>query len=164
MRSFVVVELFQFTRTNRRMDDSFGYWFSGFVDGEACFLVQRRADLGTVSCKFAITLRADDLPLLHMIKEKTGFGVVRVNKKTYRTSNLQAHWTVSNKPGCLGLVEIFDRYPLQSKKVRDYMIWRDAVFAWHEITRGKTANWDRMYQYADQIKAIRAYQTPVALT
>jgi len=51
------------------LGDDFGFWFSGFVDGEGCFTVRRPLPrpgrtYTDYECAFSIILRQDDLGIL----------------------------------------------------------------------------------------------------
>ena len=109
-------------------------WFAGFVDGEAAFLINRAypLDKGGHYVVLSIRLRADDLPILERLQATFG-GTLRF--ECYREdrgkgSNPLYTWNVSAKRALKGLVDYFDRFPLQAKKANDYAIWRRAVLAY----------------------------------
>lgn len=102
-------------------------WFAGFTDGEGCFLLG--PNRGGVVPRFFLGLRADDMPVLAELRSAFG-GVLG-------WTECPGPSTVDGKPRCtlqigrktelVRLVAYFDRFPLRSKKARDYTIWREAV-------------------------------------
>lgn len=111
-------------------DDAFGHWLAGFFDGEASFLIQRRTGPYQYAymTRMQLLLRDDDAPLLVSVRKRTGVGRLYDEKRPAgRKGNPGVKWIVSSKADCAALVLILDRYPLVSKKARDYAIWRRAV-------------------------------------
>lgn len=137
-------------------DPSFGHWFAGFADGEGCFIIARGGRNNTsFCCAFIIGLRVDDLAVVETLREVTGVGAVHVYGP-YASSQRagakpQARWDVGNRADCLKLRDIFDRYPLRSKKAGDFAIWREAVQCWAE------QDWARMSELHDAIRENRRY-------
>jgi hypothetical protein len=114
----------------------FGNWLAGFIDGEGCFRIHRHVSRrGAVyyQCRFLITIRHDDRPILEEIRRILGVGTLCVNRRQYARN--ENHKPVSIlyvdcRAGAARLVEILDRYPLRAKKARDYALWREAVLFW----------------------------------
>lgn len=112
--------------------DSFGHWLAGFVDGEGSFTVHNSQKQWII--QFQIGLRADDINILHEIKSTLNIGSVSNVNKNFRTKGdgkrINAHpkavYTVSTR-GTQRLVLFFERYPLRSKKQRDFEAWKLAV-------------------------------------
>ena len=111
----------------------FGYWFAGFCDGEASFGANMDSQHRYIPIvQFVITLRIDDEPTLQYIKEQLGFGEVydhHINKKHRQgyISNPTKAFHVNKKSDTAALVDIFRRYPLRSKKARDFEVWAEIV-------------------------------------
>jgi hypothetical protein len=105
------------------VDDAFGHWLAGFIDGEGCFWIRRDKSSWTV--RFRLVLRYDDRPVLAEIARVTGLGLLR--DRDHSPGNPQSGWEVHRKADQLMLVELLDLYPLRSKKARDYALWRKAV-------------------------------------
>ena len=146
-----------------KMDDNWRSWFSGFVDGEGCFTISSygsREQGYTVLPQFLIVCRADDIDILKTMEKIFGGRLyyrepgenqlkrVPNTKPSYR-------WNVNTKKGLRLLVEHFDKYPLRSKKGRDYKLWREAVIEY--LKSPKVRNKAKIYMLADQIKEIRKY-------
>jgi len=145
------------------IDDAFGHWLAGFVDGEGCFSMLSHNVREAYSCQFLLTLRDDDEAILREIQARTGLGSVA--RRTPKLSHGQTYWTVHRKEDCIALVAIFDRFPLRAKKARDYAIWRDAVIEWSRWTgqrvgksrRKPYIDWRRMAMLKHQLHAVRRY-------
>lgn len=151
------------------MDDGFGHWLAGFIDGEGCFSIVPHD--GRVSCRFAIELRADDKMILVEIARRVRVGQVvdkRVRARDRPGTRPQAVWKVQDRAGCAAMVELLDRFPLRSKKARDYVIWREAIAEWQRLATTPRArfhhagtaphDWTRMLQLADALRETRAYE------
>jgi len=118
--------------TNER--DAFGYWLSGFVDGEGCFLIekeQRKHRKKSARCYLKIQLRDDDIEILEAIENYWGKGHTRrvgALKNKYHNSNPSAIYRFfGTKPLHDILIPHFEKYPLRSKKAKDFEIWKEAI-------------------------------------
>ena len=123
------------------VDDAFGHWFAGFVDGEGCFVakVTRTHGLG-ITCEFSIILRADDRPMLEEIQRRLEMGIitdygVMTNRQGVR-SNPRARWRVAKRSDCLRLVELFRQYPLRAKKADESITWSAIVELMASLKKG----------------------------
>lgn len=113
--------------------DDFGHWLAGFVDGEGCFLafIERRPDdRPHLRTSFQITLRADDEPILQIIKKTLGIG--RIFKLKASPGDISPNPTVRYAVKRTGdayhvLLPFFERYPLRAKKLEDFHIWKQIV-------------------------------------
>jgi len=108
------------------MNDAFGHWLAGFIDGEGSFIVHGD---GRKQCRLCVKLRGDDRPILDEIVERTGIGRVRIQTNNAGT-NPQFAWLVDSKSDCCRAVVLLERYPLRAKKARDFELWREAVRLW----------------------------------
>ena len=112
------------------MDEAFGHWFAGFTDGEGCFQIIEYKP-GRYDTRFLINLRADDIDILHEIRNQLGMGTVFIYdhcvKDGRKHPTKMARFQITNKKESAWLVEIFDSYPLRAKKRWDYLLWREAV-------------------------------------
>jgi len=126
-----------------QVNDSFLHWLAGFVDGEGSFLIKRsirqikppyRSITVALGVDFNISLRADDKPVLDLIRNTLNFGrVIYIPKAKYRyngsfnSSKDQYMFRTAKIDDCVKLVQIFDSFPLLSKKARDFTTWKEAV-------------------------------------
>ncbi len=141
--------------------DSFGSWLSGLIDGEGSFsITYRPAETGVnrdyYSCRFSLNLRADDWKTLRMIKEETNLGILHAHHKNY-IGNPQVVWTISALRDCFLLCELLDKYPLRSKKIRDYETWKQAVHLWVNHKRG--ASWEALKPLKERMEEGRKFPT-----
>jgi len=154
------------------MNEKFGNWFSGLVDGEGCFSLPVPSKYTIPHPRFDLTMRADDIRMLEQIKSTLGFGQIYSRKHGYKnsqgyTSKLLASYVVWNKSDTLKLVELFREFPLRSKKSRDFTLWAEAVEIWNLHKYGRWADTpetlplkERMRELAVLIKDIRVYVPP----
>lgn len=142
------------------IDDGFGHWLAGFIDGEGCFRIHKEKSGGYYACHFTLKVRDDDAPIIREIVERTGIGHTKPD--LIRNGSKPAIiWVVQSKAECLKLIPLLDRYPLRAKKRRDYAVWREAVLYWVDAKRGNRwhgpRDWSRMIAYKAAIEAARAY-------
>ena len=140
------------------IDEAFGNWFAGFVDGEGCFVI--RVQRGRHSTAFQLRLREDDIAVLLSIRDHLNLGKIyrewpRRGREGYY-SKPKALWWVQTKAGCMRLIDIFDRFPLHSKKVQDYVIWREAVLEY----RSSQPNQVRLASLKAELEDGRKYTEP----
>ena len=147
------------------IDDAFGHWFAGFIDGEGCFWIHREKGGGYYAPHFKIKLRADDTAILDEIAEKTRIGrifSIGASNAHGRNNRPGVVWMIQSRVDCLALIEILDRFPLRAKKARDYTIWRDAVMHWKNGKRGNRwhgpRDWTQMLAFKAALEAGRAYR------
>lgn len=106
------------------IDDAFGHWLAGYIDGEGHFCGRYYPGRHGVAKYFCIVARADEYPLLEECQRRTGLG---------RLYSLPAHagskpcwcWKIASTLESLRLVNILEKYPLRSKKRRDFKIWAE---------------------------------------
>lgn len=133
-------------------------YLSGLADGERCFFIGVNGRYRTsFMCVFTIGMRSDDRPLLEHLRATTGVGRLyeaKPNKglEARPGMNPTTHWRVSRLAECFRLVEIFDQFPLQSKKAGDFSLWREAVSHWAE------RNWLEMEELREQMQQHREFR------
>ncbi len=160
-----------------------GHWVSGFTDGEGCFYLcyRLRGDRDEPECfaAFTISLREDDTNILNKICEYFECGSVKPAVR-YKTTGNAKPTTIFRTSKLVDLrnkiIPHFQSFPLQSKKQRDFTIWKDAVDLMWEVrygirlnlklrSRGKMStrhNWlpnhlDRFIKLVDLMKSTREY-------
>lgn len=119
------------------MNDAFGYWLSGFIDGEGCFSISKRTNVERYLPRFDLYLRFDDREIIEEIHSTLGMGSVNV-RKGRSLSNPCVGWHVSSKKDMLSFCEIVNRFPLRAKKKHDYAIWEQAVREYADPDRSWT--------------------------
>lgn len=134
------------------MTPEMGHHIAGFIDGEACFQLGRRKN-GSYFATFTIALRDDDEPWLREIREACGgIGCFYRQHPASSIGRPQVVWQVTARRDCLALLAILDRYPLRSKKARDYDVWRSGVLAWAQ------RDYPRLLDLSVLIREGRRYQ------
>ena len=112
------------------MDIGFGNYLAGLIDGEGCFMLNKQTQHKHLENfyypRFALHLRADEMPILLQIKEFIGAGKVFLSHDTFHRSPM-AMYQIDSAKDCMKLVNILDICPLRAKKSREYLIWRTCV-------------------------------------
>ena len=143
------------------MEDDFGHWIAGFIDGEGCFRVHKGKGGSYYSCCFTLKLRDDEEEVLNQIVEETGIGYLKPDRSRSGNSKPCLVWTVGSKETCVALVELLDRFPLRARKAQDYRIWREAVLFWVHQKKGNRwhgpRDWSQMIRYKKAIEEARRY-------
>lgn len=152
------------------VDDAFGHWLAGFIDGEGSFVIGFRRRAGTYHTRFALCVRADDMAVIEEIVARTQIGrihcVFTPSLRAKPNGNPAVQWLVPDKAGCVALVELLDRYPLRSKKARDFKIWRDVLADWmttRNAAGGPARDWSTMATFKAALEDGRKYRPEVAI-
>lgn len=154
-----------------KIDDSFGYWFSGWIDGEGHFGLhrwKRNNDKLGYTIQFSVNIRDDDANVIEYVKDKLGIGAIYRRKTNGNKSNSKPTISFVVK-GIQDLAEIivpiFDRYPLITKKGKEFVIWKQAVIERYISTLGGTAKYKNSTKdynkFGAQIDEIRRYKGAV---
>jgi len=127
----------------------FGAWLSGFTDGEGCFQAalreyknKKRKGKWYTSCVFTISLRSDDETIVRNIHSYLGVGTVAyrppAKNQEIRKGKSQYRYEVCNVSDIVNyIIHQFEKYPLMSKKRRDYEIWKQACILAHSVGKQK---------------------------
>jgi hypothetical protein len=133
--------------------DLFLAWFVGIVDGEGHLGLFRNGN--NFRAELSIRMRDDDEPLVRYIHNTLGLG------KYYHVSGEKAgrgdlvSWRVTAKDELLKLLDIFDNFPLQSKKSKQYPIWSRAI---REIAKNHTEqDLDKIANLRTRLMSLRQY-------
>jgi len=150
------------------------YWISGFIDGEGCFAAYARLGKGKkdqqrnydLNISFELGLRLDDKKIVEKIKETLGCGYINIYPPTKKklishpNDKPQIRYTVRKiKDLALIIVPFFEKYPLQSKKARDFEIWKELVKFFYE--KKHLQDWDYVVYLSKKLKSIRQYDSPI---
>lgn len=153
--------------------DSFGNWLSGFCDGEGCFLLQAETREGCVypHAFFRLELRDDDCAILEEIQQYWGVGNLYkkgARKTATRNSNPHCEYVVSGwKTLATVIIPHFEKYPLRTKKKRDFEIWRDGVRFAYTISQSRSSKkWSPYYveilsRYVKALREVKLYNQKV---
>jgi hypothetical protein len=145
------------------LEDAFGHWFAGFMDGEGHFGIGIngvRRNRQSYRCVAGIQVRHDDGPILAEVHERLGMGRLYGyrERRDRPAQSAEAIWRVDACADCVALVAVLDRYPLRAKKSRDFAIWRRAVAHWAEVVEKGTKpfEWGTVPQLREELMALRA--------
>ena len=144
------------------LDQTWCAWFSGWIDGEGCFTARLTgSNNGAISCGLRVRVRDDDTGLICSVKDTVKCGRIFSDSMTRNGTNPQIIWNCSNLSACRNiLIPLFDKYPLQSKKMRDYQVWREIVMnlseGWH-LNRNLRCN---IIGLCEELSSTRKYVSP----
>jgi hypothetical protein len=110
------------------------WFFSGFATGEAHFGA-------TVAGwpRFVITLRADDRPILVLLRERIGDVGRLVERAAHRSSKPATSWLVTRLAELRRIIDVLDRHPVAGRQGRVYARWRELVMIRLEHRGGAAA-------------------------
>ncbi len=150
--------------------DEIGFRLASLADGEGCFVISRQQKNGRTShqCSFSVKMRADDGPFLDRWCSLTGLGRVYyapAYPDQVRKNQPSAMWVVTRRRDCLALVDLFESFPLWSKKARDFEVWAQAVRYWNDpktLPRSGRGNQffvdqEPLIVLHERLRAVRAY-------
>ena len=116
-----VAEASPIKQSNKKPEDDFFFWLSGFTDAEGNFLIY--LDRGFVRFRFKISLHIDDLEVLNTIKSK-----LNVGKVTVEVSRDRCNFIVDKHADILNVIcPLFKSYPLHTSKRLDFEDFNQAV-------------------------------------
>lgn len=149
-----------------------GDWLAGFIDGEGSFNIAHHG--GNYQPRFGLKLRDDDTSVIEEIQYFLAVGTIRnskcssVSSKYYSpNARTQIRLDIIGSDN-IKLVEILDKYPLRSKKLRDYTIWKKAVEIyskslfnrWSDANLKKLRN-DQLSFLKIELESVRKYHEKV---
>lgn len=111
----------KYSTASNKLDPSF---VTGFCDAESCFQIliikNPKFILGwSVRLVFSIHLHAKDVGILYKLKEFFGVGNVTIN-------GITAYFQVVAKKDLIKVINHFISYPLKSKKLIDFLLFKKA--------------------------------------
>ncbi len=140
------------------LDEAWGNWFAGLIDGEGCFHFEHRQSPGTVFIfSLQIALRDDDLAILEEIQRNLGFGSIYrypASSGYGRNANPKAVYKTTSMPQAEVIVEIFKRFPLRAKKSRDLIVWTEGL---QEALKGPGRDVERLIFLHEHLLKTRRY-------
>lgn len=134
-----------------------GGFVAGLIAGDGHFSIRPNNGGAHWQCGLAVSLRADDTPLLAELRRWSGIGRL-YPVPAQRTSRPQTCWTVQRQAECARLVSILDRHLVLGKKAGEFAIWRAAVEAW---SGRRLDRHDVVGKLSARLRAYRSATTPV---
>lgn len=110
-----------------------GHYIAGLVDGEGYFTISLKLDSRTkrggliIGTSFGIALRADDDAILRWIHATLGCGHIRVAQGLNGRCPMVRYSVTDRESAHRIVVPLFERFPLRSKKTKDFALWKKAV-------------------------------------
>jgi hypothetical protein len=105
-------------------------WFvTGFCEGEAAFTFSRSGDAFVLY--FSICQREDNKKILEKVQNYFGGrGKIYIRKEQLPTRNSghtkpNAYYRICKQRELICVIEHFEKFPLQSKKIEVYRVWRE---------------------------------------
>ena len=96
-------------------------WLTGVTDSEGCFTVSFLSNSNAFRLRYLVTQKGDsNVPILsHLILLfQTGTIEAHSKKSTYS-------YIVSGAKNCYNVYDYFDNYPLKTKKLTSYILWKE---------------------------------------
>lgn len=130
-------------------------WFvTGFCDGEAAFTFSRAG--GAFNLYFSVRQREDNRKIVEEIQKFFGYiGSIYKSKGMAIDENNKikqqpsAYYRVAKVSELKYIVEHFDKYPLQSKKINAYLVWREMVN--HKIENFRDTDYNILRSLAERL-------------
>jgi len=144
---------------NVQVSPEWGYWFAGFVDGEACFhaSLQTKYDKVRIIQSFKISLRADDLDILKEMQDTLMIGNMHY-RKGCDVYHEQYAWTVSHRREIYNvLVPVLERFPLRSKKRLEFVPFRELAYLLYHKHHLK-GYWDEAVALVETLQKLKQYE------
>ena len=166
----------------------FSAWLSGFTDGEGCFHLRQDTrtfknwpdkQYTTSAACFDITIRADDIGILQLVRSFFQCGTLIIRKRQYKNhgGKPSAVYKVHRTDDLATIiVPHFLKNPMLAKKRKDFLVWKDAVLLLKIVAsrpnnfiapgKGRMLKWtqeevDRFAYFVTEIKRQREYQVVV---
>lgn len=148
------------------VDQAFGNWLAGFIDGEGCFFIaatkRTRTDTSiyhTYRPIFSLAVRDDDTAVVLEAKERTGIGSHHFYVPT--SGKRVIRWMIQSHSDCLELRRLLTLYPLRAKKRNDFTVWSRAVDVALTLKKGSGAScqeqWEELKRLKIELAAVRSY-------
>lgn len=146
------------------VDPHWASWFSGFIDGEGYFQIMPQSK-GRFAVRLVLQLRQDDKPLLESIQHHLQCGNVYHVSKEYdreagRQSVDQYMWYVQKIDEIANIIiPIFENHPLQSKKKKEFEIWREAAHMIYDGSNNTSRGRSKLGHLKERIMQQRKFET-----
>lgn len=145
--------------TLNNLDENFLRWFSGFSDAEGNFNItfykDKSGNITSVTFRFTIELHIDDMDALNTIKERLNLG----NKiGVYGNS---CKFTITHPKDISKLIEIFDKYKLNTTKYLDYLDFKKAFKLYQEKSDKNDVIFNKLLDIKSRMNSNRTDYTDI---
>lgn len=150
------------------VDNLWGAWFSGLVDGEGHFAITKNAHDNGYQAHFEVGLRIEEEPIIREINQNLQCGSVYISPRSYMNKFGQpiarkAAFYIHDLRGCLKLVDLLEMYPLRANKKEDFAIWKTFVYFKRDLihrvyTPEDITKMDEMYKAIRSVRIDRKIQ------
>jgi hypothetical protein len=138
------------------------------VAGEGCFRIHRERNGAYYAVEFSIHMRAGEAPMLRALARKVGVGRIAETPEYHGVvkSAPSVRWIVCSREDCRKVASLLDDTPLYGKKQREYDVWRRALQAWIDTSRGNRWHGPRdnslMEALWNEMKCLRPFDEDLA--
>ncbi len=137
------------------------WYVTGLIDGEGCFCLivntenkKRKHSISTYRywvVDFSLHMREDDRPILEKVQKF--FQAGRLNAIVKHGA---VHFNIRDRMDIITkLIPHFEKYPLQAKKQKDFLLWKEAVLILEQSKTRKKSLFDG--QHLSQPEEERLY-------
>lgn len=133
------------------------WYVTGLIDGEGCFFLAVRPQQRQHTASLCVGLRVDDAEILYRLQEFFQCGKISIQKNADNAPAVR--WVVTRIPDLVKVISHFERFPLQSKKLGDYKVWKEFVLL-KQQHYGKQTPVDFYAPFVNRLKRYRIYDGP----
>ena len=99
------------------------WWLVGFTDGDGCFNIYINQKDKKINFTFKLSQKTNNIRILYFIKKFLGVGSIIIDKK----NNMVSYIIRDKKIILEKIIPLFDNYPLKSKKLKNYIIFKESI-------------------------------------
>lgn len=109
------------------------WYITGFAEGEGCFAIsiskhKAKKTKKDASLNFEIELRRDDRPILELIQQRLGCGIIlELNYKRYGWKPHVKYAVKKQSDIFYKIIPFFKTFPLKGKKGKDFLLFCEAA-------------------------------------
>jgi hypothetical protein len=153
-------------------NDVINSWITGLMDAEGCFIFDlsplSKDGYFNVKLGVDVSLRIDDINTLQLLRDHLGVGNININpRKNNEKWHPLASWRCAAIQDLIEtVVPLFDKFPLQSKKGKEFLLWKELVIdryiqtvgGFNKVTRDLDQQFLLKFEQAIQtVKQMRHY-------
>jgi hypothetical protein len=135
------------------------WYVTGFCDGEAAFTYSRAG--GSFGLYFAVKQREDNRQIIEDIQAYFNYigniyrGKESKNAEKSGFTKPSAYYRVTKVSELQGIIEHFDKYPLQSQKKQEaYGVWREMVM--YKLENYRNIDYNKLRALAEKLSSLNS--------